>query len=774
MQLMTWTIARLGSRFNLLFEPYHKRVMHSGMGRFLDQPLDLMVGLIEPDGTRRVLPFTQHGQELFNTEQFERFNSCTWRGFSEKYNLRFEFNVHSPFYPQAERLSIAPVFYLEMRVHRVPKVRWNPPKGPTPDKVTLFLRVGRPDTQIEATARGDDSSGTPRPRIKLGYKASLEPHTEYHHPDNSPDKPEPRTVQVYEQIVSLNPECTSLRDGDGLECELPVTEVGRGTKWRLVWGAHVADPVLTVKDGDREAPAVFKYADEWDNVEDLIDEAIQTRDERLALSRRFERLLDQVPLDTAQRHLIHQSFQAYTSNTFWCTIPPETREVREGAVRPEHLGEQPEWFSVWEGSCFFHSTIDVEYNVSLLYLTLWPKLLAMQLRQWTGHENPHEPSGGTFLSHDMGSADRAVKQHYPHHMEAEENCNFLLLLQAYTRWTGDKSIAKEHPDVVARLTRYLLWTDRDASGFPSEGVANTIDDASPATQFSRKQTYLAVKRCAALRAAADVLAIAGAHPDLSHQAGDAAEADIAKVDQAAWLGDHYATSVDKSAVGILDPWTGKPLPFDELPGWDAYSIYTGNGLLLPLMVGQPSLLPEGRLKQDITNAARENLSRYGCGHTSSEIENIWVSQNLWRDILARYLQMHGPTLAQHYWDMQVMSNTQHQSLGFIDTYINNYLCFYPRGITSIGYLLAGPRLVIDRLAPNKQGVYITVDPDRYTPARWPLLPLADWKAGKIPVCVVDYHGEVTIECMTDPVVVQGNTAREIRDKTSRPAAGLIG
>ena len=35
MQLMTWTVARLGSRFNLLFEPYHRRVMHSALGRFL-------------------------------------------------------------------------------------------------------------------------------------------------------------------------------------------------------------------------------------------------------------------------------------------------------------------------------------------------------------------------------------------------------------------------------------------------------------------------------------------------------------------------------------------------------------------------------------------------------------------------------------------------------------------------------------------------------------------------------------------------------------------
>ena len=69
MQLMTWPLARLGSRFSLLFEPQRRRIMHSALGRFLDQPLDLAVGLVEPDGTERVMPFTPHGQPLFACEQ---------------------------------------------------------------------------------------------------------------------------------------------------------------------------------------------------------------------------------------------------------------------------------------------------------------------------------------------------------------------------------------------------------------------------------------------------------------------------------------------------------------------------------------------------------------------------------------------------------------------------------------------------------------------------------------------------------------------------------
>ncbi|MEM1213997.1 MAG: hypothetical protein AAGI68_17060, partial [Planctomycetota bacterium] len=223
----------------------------------------------------------------------------------------------------------------------------------------------------------------------------------------------------------------------------------------------------------------------------------------------------------------------------------------------------------------------------------------------------------------------------------------------------------------------------------------------------------------------------------------------------------YAVTADRSAIGLLDPNTGLPLPFDTLEGWDAYSIYTGNGLLLPLMIGRPPILHTDRLRKDVLAADRENQSRYGDGHTSAQVENLRISQNLWRDMLARYLDLKGPSSAAQYWDLQLMSNTHQQSLGFCDTYVNNFLCHYPRGITSIGYYLASPTLVIDRLAPGSQGTYITVDPDRSIPQRWPLLPLADWKAGKIPVCVVDDQGRVSIEGQIDPVIIQGQATTEL-------------
>lgn len=736
MQLMSWTLARLGSRFGLLFEPYRRRVMHSALGRFCDQPLDLMVGMEEPDGTRRVLPLSADGQLLANPEQFERLNSLTFRGFSERYRLRFEFNIHSVFYPQDERLCLMPVFYLEMRINPITSFRWEQPHGPTPEKVKLFIRIRRHDTQLCA----DPGQGKQPGRIDMLYRASPTPQ-----PVTGQDPHRSETVEVHERILSLNPNCEMLEQGDGLACTLPVTDDSSGIKWRLVWGAHTAEPTLQVKHPQGDGPARFRYAAMWSSLDEVMAEAVERRDDRLAKSRRLEKLVEQAPIDPAQRHLINQSFQSMLSNSYWMQVEPT-----------DGSGNWP-WFSVLEGARLYHSPIDAEYNSALFYLALWPELLALQLRTWAGLPVDHEDSGGCWLRRDLGSGDRPSGAAYPYPMKVEHATDFLLMLDAYTRWTGDRTVAASMTSVIEGLATYLLWSGRGDTGFPSKGLANTLDDGLPVVQFARGQTYLAVKRITALRAVGALLSI-DEPTDLGVRCSSVAEADAEKVEAAAWLGDHYAVCVDKSGLGVYPPGSQVPLAQEKLEGWDAYSIHTGNGALLPLMVGHPLPLDKTRLKRDLYAAARECRGRYGCGHTSAEPENIWVSQNLWRDTLARYLKVGGTTLAQLYWDLQVMSNTHAQSLGFTDAYVHNNLVYNPRGVCAFGIFLAGPRLVIDRLAAS--GPYIAIDPDRYGAQRWPLLPLADWKAGKIPVCVVEESGRVIIEGETDPVIVLGDAEAE--------------
>ena len=779
MQLMTWALGRLGSRFSLMFEPYQKRVRHSAVGRFLDEPVDLKVGLVEPDGVERILPFSRHGEMLHNPEQFERINSITFRGYSPGYRLRFELNIHSVFYPQSERLCLLPVYYLEMRVSPAKEVRRSPQVGPTPKKVKLFVRLDRPHTTIRASvdqtdAKDDSAIGMARGRAKidLSYESRLSPSQDPYDARPAATRAgmsaNASSVSVNERIVSLNPGCQVDADGKGLSLELPVTAIGSGIKWRLVWGAHCGDSLLNVDSKDGHYTGRFRYTRYWPDLDAVIDEAVRSRDDWLAHSRRFEKLLDQAPLQTAQRHLVNQSFQSFLTNTFWCDLIPDFGQ-RDATAGDNPGGPEPrEWFSVWDGSRCCHATVNVEYNVSMVYLALWPRLLALQLDQWGDYGKPHGQSSGSYLSHDVGAGFNVTGQAYPHDLPVEENCNFLLLMQAYSHWTGDLEPAKRSADLIERLARYLIWTDRDSSGFPSHGTVSAIEDAGPATQYGRMPTALAVKRLAAIQAAGDLLARVD-RPELAKQCASLVASDAEKINQKAWLGDHYCVCVDKSVAGIRDVWTGHALAYETMPGWDAYSIYTGHGLLLPTMIGQPILLDRSNLRADLRNAARETLGAYGCGHSSTEIESVWISQNLWRDHLMHYLGSSNEAFAQPYWDLQVVSNTHDQSLGYSDAYVNNNLSFSPRGVTSIGYLLAYPRLVIDRLAP--QDARVSVNPDRHFAQRWPLLPLADWKAGKIPVCVVDPTGRVTIEGESDPVTILGDTRG---DPPARKSPRMIG
>ena len=193
----------------------------------------------------------------------------------------------------------------------------------------------------------------------------------------------------------------------------------------------------------------------------------------------------------------------------------------------------------------------------------------------------------------------------------------------------------------------------------------------------------------------------------------------------AWLGDHYAVCLERSADGLKDVWTGQPLS-GELEGWDAYHIYSANGFLYLLATDFVPPTRYDRLSLDICTAIRAALCEYGDFHSSADHSNLWVSQNLHRDFVAAYLGFDQLNLAERYWAFEVLENTAWRGGAFVDTYGFNHLHYYPRGITSLGliYALGGVRLSrLDRK--------LVVAPVR-VPCRVPLLSLADWEARRVP------------------------------------------
>jgi hypothetical protein len=325
-------------------------------------------------------------------------------------------------------------------------------------------------------------------------------------------------------------------------------------------------------------------------------------------------------------------------------------------------------------------------------------------------------------------------------MPVEENTNYVLLSWAYWRRTKDDSRARRHAEAIEKALEFVLRCDSTGNGVPDQGVANTIDDATPAVQYGKEQVYLAVKALTAFLVGAELLESVGRNQRVFAFRAQAEKISRVLQDQA-WLGDHFATLVDPSAEGVLDAWTGKPLGVERLPGWDAAHIYTANGLVLLDMMGMRAPVDEERLRTDLRIATRRCLTQYGCRHSdygpssSAEARGAqetayanrigWMSMNMLRDMAAFYRGVDLTNLSSRYWDFQVLTNTQGPNL-FFETFHGNNLCFYPRGVVVFGYFeaLAGAR--IDRVEQKLEVVPLNAE------VEVPLVFFADWKTGAVP------------------------------------------
>ncbi|MDW8104056.1 MAG: glycoside hydrolase family 52 protein [Armatimonadota bacterium] len=688
MNLHATAVSRWGSRFTLVFDPYAKHVLHSALGRWIDLPMELTIGVETETGEVVALPFTTEAEPFDAVEQELRLCGVRYKAHSVKYGIRLEVEVVAPFYPHNVQVSAVPLFLFTLKVQPQSRLFWTNCPHPL-QRGKLVVRLKRQDTTFQ-----------PLPdALAMEYAVQHIADDRFALRDFIVGETPPL---AQERIAPLTEGAVVEDNGIALPFDL---SGGAEATLRFAWCSYVDAPVLEVFG----KPMRFLYTRHWASVEEVARFAREETDTLLSKTAFIESLLDEASLSKSQLDLIRFSFQNFLLNTWWVV---------------DDSGD--EWFSVWEGSCYFHSTVDVEYNNGLVYFAFWLPLLERLLDEWARFEMQDEV--GSYLAHDMGTHARVGSQAYPHPMQVEENANYLLMLHAFWRWTGNLEPARRHHALCRRLVDYFERSDTTGNGFPNRGVANTIDDASAAVQYAREQVYLAVKTLSACHAAAQ-LAQALGDSDWQAQCERIVMRIRETLDSQAWLGDHYAVCLERSAEGLTDPWTGEAL-HGELSGWDAYSLYTANGLLYLLMSGHTPPVDLWRIKQDIASAYRHALTEYGCTHTSADKSNVWLSQNLWRDFIAAYLDVGLPDNSPRYMAMEMLMNTAGLNKGFIDTYFTNNLCFYPRGITSVGYLFALCGLQIDRT----QGLLRLRQRAPY-PCRVPLLPLADWERGEVPFAV---------------------------------------
>ena len=743
MQVIETMLGRLGSRFTLHFLPREKLVRLSPLGKYYDLPWHLTLGFRVGD-TLRVLPFAGSEAEADFFPEIEMeltMTSVTFRARDRQLGLWAAFKFTAPFYPQDEQLSTAPFFYLDVTLEALPTDK--------PLEFVAGLKLA------EGTARTTHLTALPSQFVGGTLEADFRQLKSHWGPYPAPDSLSEKVftaplflglydwpTEIWAEPVLHNDKISfdekaknywqkllAPSDSIGIIAEAEAGQLQPGDHFKLLMASCVNEPILEVKG----LPHFFKYTKNYPEIWSVL-EVVQNERKYIEKTNFFDKLVLDASPGRAKADFIAFTFQSYITNTWW--------------TKPQSLDPADDWYSVWEGNCTFHSTVDVEYNLAWFYLLLWPELLEKTLAEWRGYFQQDER--GEWMSHDIGGLLGANRQVYPHQMEVEENCNFILLTYALWRLTGREAVRRDNLDAVARLIRFVLDSDTTGNGFPDRGTANTVDDASPAVQFGREQTYLAVKALAACWATKMLITsskfqVPSPEVEVSISESSNLEAGTLNLeletrikligrtlDEQAWLGDHFAVTLDRDTAGLINPWSGQPLPPGELVGWDAYSLYTGNGLLYLLATDTekgtnlPPLDYE-RFRRDLVETVLRSLTEYGCTHSSSDKSHIWVSQNLHRDFVAAYLGEDLSELSERYWAFEQFENGPTGRGGcFVDTYGGNHLRYYPRGITSLGLLhaLAGARL--DRVAGR-----LSLKPVR-VPLRLPLLPLADWSAGRVP------------------------------------------
>ncbi len=727
MALISTCLARLGSRYSIIFDPNRRSIDYGTLGLLCQAKAGLLIA-IEQDGRTEALPLSAEGEPFYCVDQHLTMTSIRYEAKSRELGVALTVKITAPFWPRDEKTSLVPAYLFDFTIENLGSVRWQRPQREVTRRGKLRFALRLPGI-VAAAADSGVAFDYPVKACDVFKTGEGDADREYR------DDRRKTRLDGTSRDLMVPLEGAWSADGGELSGAYDVSEAGASVSFSAALVGYCGDALF-----ERFGAAMpLKYTSLWGSAGEVAAYVRKNAATLRAKSVKFDRLFRHDGLAVAARDTMAVAFQSYLMCTLWAVGAVPGRDGVATGLK--------DWFSVWEGSCWFNSTVDVTYNEAPFYFACWPELLELLFDEWSHHANDFEGekrrrarvSGGdthgeapvefpgAILEHDMGAGWSANGQSYHHAMPVEENANYLILLYAHGRWWNRRTLFRKYAETCRQLARYLIWSDSTGNGFPDQGTANTIDDANPAVQYGRDNVYLGVKRLCALHAAAGIFDETG-DPALAKECRRHARKAIATLNRG-WQGDHYPVVLDKSARGLKDSWSGKPLPYKTLPGWDGYSLYTSNGLLFLMMIGDvPKGLNPGRFRTDLVNSLEKSMTPYGSSHSSYDDSMVWISMNMWRDCVAAYLGENLMPMNERYWNQQVFANSagSEKPNCFTETSLRNNLVWYPRGAAAFAYTFAYAGLVLDRAAGKQKTKPVAR-------GEWPLLPLADWKRGKVPV-----------------------------------------
>jgi hypothetical protein len=447
-------LARLGSRFALRFNPRSKYLFASPLGIGFDRPLRLEISALN-NVARIAWPFSP-GRSFDYVRTRVTLTSVQFTCGSLPLGIEFLITFIAPFYPRDEKISCAPLFYLDLSWRDIRQTE----RANAEVKVALFGR------ETESITR-EGGTVVLKGEYRLAHHGLRE--------EEVSGRQIPGSIALAPLSGRMNLKETTFT--------IPCEADGNPARACFVLAAFCDEPALEVAG----EPHHLHYLHDFTTLDSVIEFARAEEGEIKRKTARFDDIVTSSSLGRLEKDLLARSFQNFLSGTWWTGKEDET-----------------DWFGCWNEQAA-HNALDDEYRASLFYLNFWPELLEKQLArraEWVVHglsasddelelEEPNpaaasfevenepvpaiklqeaESAGHCRLPSSFGSFLTLAPELAPRANESEL-CRYLLLLFSHWRWCSKFDLIEKHFPLIKALASHLAafhTTSAEVDGRPLE------------------------------------------------------------------------------------------------------------------------------------------------------------------------------------------------------------------------------------------------------------------------------------------------------------------